>query len=144
MLRRRDWLLLFIADPEGPFSTDQIRVMKGMFLLSKQRCDALQSLYTFEPYDYGPFDKHVYYDLDRLETEGLIVSEPVPHTNRRTFRLTRRGRERVEDLETVVPRAARVAVTEVKELVTSMGFMPLLRYVYEKYPEYAARSVVEH
>jgi hypothetical protein len=69
---RRDWLLLFIGAPGGPYSTDQIRVMKGMFLVSKEGPDDLRDLYNFEPYDYGPFDTTIYHDLDTLELEGLI------------------------------------------------------------------------
>jgi len=52
VLDRQDWLLLFIGAPGGPYQTDQIRVMKGMFLVSKEGPGELRDLYHFEPYAY--------------------------------------------------------------------------------------------
>jgi hypothetical protein len=141
---RGDWLLAFICAPGADrFLTDQIRVMKGMFLLSKEGPPDLRDLYAFEPYDYGPFDKHVYGDLDQLEAEGLIHSETVGGSNRRIFRATPRGQERFAQICASAHPDAMGELRRVKGLVSSMGFMELLLYVYDRHPDYAVSSVID-
>lgn len=142
MLSRDDCLLLFIGLPGGKFYTDQIRVMKGMFLLDKEGPQELQNLYEFEPYDYGPFDTQIYRDLDSLEAQGLIEIRHIAGTNRQVYGLTARGQERADKLMTDAPQSITAAIRAAKELVTSRSFTSLLQYVYSKYPAYAARTVM--
>lgn len=140
MLTRQDWLLLFIGSPGAQFHADQIRIMKGMFLLSKEGPSEVQDLYAFEPYDYGPFDVGIYHDLDAAQAQGLIQSRTVGGTNRRVFQLTSTGEARAAEFRRQASQAALRAVEEVKKLVTSLSFTDLLSYVYERHPEYAVRS----
>lgn len=85
-------------------------------------------------------DKAVYSDLDLLEARGLIASEPVPGTNRRTFRVTSGGRSALDDLRPLLPQESLRAVEEAKSRVAGMGFNELLRYVYAQHPDYAVKS----
>jgi DNA-binding PadR family transcriptional regulator len=144
LVDRRGWLLAFIAAPadNARFLTDQIRIMKGLFLLSKEGPADLRDLYAFEPYDYGPFDKQVYKDLDALEQMGLIASERVPGSNRRSFRTTPQGDHRFDEIRASAKPETLAAVDQAKALVCSMGFMRLLRYVYERHPDFAVSSIV--
>ncbi|MGB2694860.1 MAG: hypothetical protein WBD55_06680 [Dehalococcoidia bacterium] len=142
MLSRDDWLLLFIGIPGGKFYTDQIRVMKGMFLLDKEGPQELRDLYDFRPYDYGPFDTQVYRDLDRLEALGLIEVSQIVGTNRQVYGLTAKGEERMKQVLDEAPQHVVEALRQIKELVTSRHFTSLLQYVYKKYPAYAARTVM--
>ena len=143
MADRREWLLAFIGAPtSGRFQTDQIRIMKGLFLLSKEGPPELRDLYAFEPYDYGPFDKHVYTDLDTLERDGWIDGELVLESRRRVFRVTASGEEQCERIRRTADPSTIRAIDDVKNLVSSIGFMALLRYVYERHPEFAVASVV--
>ncbi len=104
MLRRVDWLLLFIGLPRGKFFTDQIRVMKGMFLLDQGGPQVLRDLYDFRPYDYGPFDTQVYHDLDWLVSQGLVDVSHIVGTNRQVYELTRKGERRMATLLEEAPR----------------------------------------
>ncbi len=140
MTSREQWLLLFIASPNGQYRTDQIRVMKGMFLLSQEVGGELRRLYTFEPYHYGPFNTAVYHDLDFLENAGLISSALASGSNRRLYDLTEKGRKVVAGFEGL-DRAAVETVQAVKRHVTSLSFLDLLRDVYQRYPDYAVKSV---
>jgi DNA-binding PadR family transcriptional regulator len=142
VLDRQDWLLLFIGAPSGPYATDQIRVMKGMFLVSKEGPDELRGLYHFQPYDYGPFDTTIYHDLGALELRGLIRVEPSESTNRRIYRLTRKGQQRTEELTTSARGGSITALRQIKEKVTSLSFLALLNHVYKRYPAYAVKSVL--
>lgn len=140
MTERRDWLLTFIGAPSGGFATDQLRVMKGMFLLSKDGPAELRELYSFRPYDYGPFDAAVYHDLEACEAEGLIQSRPVGG-NRMVYALTPAGESRVDQLRAEVGQETRTAIDQVKKHVTSLSFTELLKQVYTQHPDYAVRSI---
>lgn len=141
MSSRADYLLVFLGLPASQFFTDQIRVMKGMFLLSQEGPQVLRNLYSFEAYDYGPFDTSVYHDLDTLMNNGLIEVEAVPGTNRRVYKMTARGDTEASNVIQTLPRDVLGALQETKRLVTSMSFTKLLEYVYARYPAYASRSL---
>ena len=142
-LRRHEWLLLFLRSPGGPYRTDQIRVMKGMFLLSQEGPGELQNLYRFVPYHYGPFDTTVYQDLDQLENAGLIRSDLVAESRQRSYDLTERGRQFIDRRLSEFNRTGIEAVRNIKHRVTSLSFLDLLNYVYERYPDYAVKSVAK-
>lgn len=135
--------MLFLGSPGGTFHADQIRVMKGMFLLSKEGPSAARNLYAFRPYDYGPFDAQVYQDLDQLAQELLVECEPIdPGSNRKLYRLTARGEQRYRALAASVDTSELNDVREAKRVTTSKSFLGLLEYVYDRYPEYSVRSVL--
>jgi DNA-binding PadR family transcriptional regulator len=142
MIERRDWVLLFIGLSGGPHEVDQIRVMKGMFLFTREGPPLVHDLYNFVPYSYGPFDKELYGDLDRLVIDGLVAAEPVFGTNRRVYRPTERGRAVVAKLLEAAPADAVASLRRIKTEVTSKSFLSLLRDVYSRYPEFAVKSVL--
>ena len=141
MTQPKEWLLIFIGLPGGELPTDQLRVMKGIFLFTKEGPPSVREIYDFAPYDYGPFAPPVYGDLDRLEAEGLIRKSYVIGTNQRVFDLTTRGSQEYQNLISSAPEDALDALREIKTRVTSLGFADLLREIYDKYPYYASRSL---
>ncbi len=141
MLRRQDWLLLFLGAEGGQHLTDQIRVMKGMFLLDRSAGHPAQELYQFDAYAYGPFDSAVYRDLDALQLQGLVHVTRHMGSSRRTYELTDAGRERFAELVESTPPAQFALVQDAKVRVTSLGFEELLEQIYEEYPDYAEKSV---
>jgi len=140
-LRRDEWLLLFIGLPGDRYPTDRIRLMKGLFLFSQQGPVAVGALYDFKPYDYGPFDTRVYRDLDALLADGSVVAEPGPTPGQTLYRLTTPGEGRFSGLLARAPKRAVGQLAEIKQLVTRLGFVELLRDVYQRYPAYAAHSI---
>lgn len=141
MLDRRDALVLFIAAPGGHFPVDQIRVMKGLFLWSQEGPEDAQSMYHFEPYDFGPFDTDVYRDLDGLESEGLLRVEHMPGTRQRRYTLTPKGQLVADQIRANADATRLGQIESIKRSVTSLGFEGLLRDIYQRYPEYATKSV---
>jgi len=143
-MERADWLLLFIGLTGGKYATDQLRVMKGMFLLDQEGPQELRGLYRFQAYDYGPFDSSVYSDLDALNRAALISITHGGGTSRRQYEVTARGSERVVHLQREVTPTALGEVQRVKNTVTSLGFTDLLKKVYRDYPDYAIYSVAKN
>ncbi len=137
-LSRTDWLLVFIDLPQGSFGTDQLRTTKGMFLFAQQ-CGGIDA-YVFEPYDYGPFSRGLYRDLDFLDGDGLIRRIDIVGTNRQIFETTTKGTERVKALLQDAPPPQIECLAEIKKRVTSLNFTDLLTSIYSEYPAYATRS----
>ena len=116
--------------------------MKGMFLLEK-RGGLKPHSYYFEPYDYGPFSVSLYDDLDLLEGKELIERLPRPGRNWSYVRVTDLGIQDTKKLERQAKPEQMQLIQEVRDEVLGKSFTELLRYIYEKYPEYAGKSVFE-
>src|SRR2546426_11848870 len=73
MFPRQELLLTFLA--AGPEPMDPIRIVKGMFIFGQEVPRAWlrgAELYTFEPYNWGPFSSDIYRDLDALRRGDLV------------------------------------------------------------------------
>src|SRR3712207_1481614 len=120
MQPRQQWLLLFLGADGGTFEVDQVRAMKGLFLLSQEPNHPTAGLYRFDPYDYGPFDSRVYRDLDTLRLEGLATVKICPGSTKRVYRLTEEGRRRFEETKRQTSVEDFQAVARAKQRVTSL------------------------
>ena len=141
MLTRQDWLLLVLSkSPGGAMSPVQIQ--KALFLFGQEVGDLIGTeFYTFEPYDYGPFDAAVYVDLRRLMSEGRVRGEWSPGRSWKSYMLTESGRNIVLALEKDVDARLADFLRRVVEWVKGQSFSDLLRSVYAAYPDYAVNSV---
>jgi len=138
-MERKDYLLLFISLPGGRYALDRIRLMKGMFLFAQTGIPGPRERYEFEPYDWGPFSRDVYRDLEALEAAGLLVA--VPEGSRYAeYRVTDLGRQHADALQHGLPTATTKCLAEIKATVTSKSFLELLEYVYQRYSDFAERS----
>jgi hypothetical protein len=158
-LQRRDWLLTFLAvaptgaaPPVQPAAEspvlDPIRVMKGMFLFQNEDApDVVSSLpaapYEFEAYAYGPFTAAIYHDLNELRALGLVQSTPVLGRTYSRWSITESGAAlAAAQVEEIPPERLR-RLRHAKQVVLSKGFAELLRYVYQRHPDYATESVAK-
>lgn len=158
-LHRRDWLLVFLASaPTGPIAPlqpavaspvlDPIRVMKGMFLFQNEDApDVVSPLpaapYEFEAYAYGPFTAAIYHDLNELRSLGLVQSEPVAGRTYSRWSITESGAALAEAKVDEIPADRLRRLRHAKEIVLGKGFAALLRYVYQRHPQYATESVAK-
>jgi len=179
-VNRKDLMLLLLFSPgksgeEAEPIDGRTRLMKLLFLLQKQNDFPIEKvvkqslLYNFQPYNYGPFTKDVYDDIEFLENVGLVKSQvkgeasPADQNEEEkvvedimfgideegsnllfeeeSFKLTDRGKQFVR--EKVLPIVPLSLISKVRELKTKFAKAPLtslLRYVYSSYPEYAQKS----
>src|SRR6266508_4536227 len=137
----RNWLLLFLAGNGHEKPLDPIRLQKGMFLLSKR--GPARDLYSFRPYDWGPFSEEIYRDLDVLEADGLVLSEAVPGRTWRLYRTSREGTRRAQEFASETGKKYADWLLQARRFVTERSFVPLLREIYAAYPEYAGRSKLQ-
>ena len=124
-----------------------------------------QTFTVFEAYDFGPCMDDLYDDVDFSQDIGLIqVSEfstgneyedadeesflknfgirfPKRKT-RRDYSLTASGLEAGAELYAALQDDERERLVQIKKRFNSMPFFDLLRYVYQKYPNFAKKSVL--
>jgi len=138
-MRRRDLLLYFIYIPvKKPNMLSPIQIMKGMFLLRKEL--NLKNFYDFKPYLYGPCSFEIYRDLRELSKEGLIALMP-SSSHWKYYIITSLGIKRCRKIsleENLIDK-----MRDIKRIVMEKSFFELLKYVYNKYPEYAVNSIID-
>jgi hypothetical protein len=75
-----------------------------------------------------------------LMWEGLVRVEGPLGGSRKVYRLTDSGRDRAAAARATVRPATLQSIDATKQLVTSMTFNQLLRYIYGRHPDMATRS----
>lgn len=141
---KSDWLLVLAALKGSAEGLDPIRLQKGMFLFAQQGGAPEVERYDFEPYNYGPMSRELYRDLDHLVHEGLLEATAVSGQTWQRYRANDAGREHAQRLlDEADPDTLNAArrLYEIKRSIVDKGFARLLNDVYDRYPEYAARSV---
>ena len=141
MLARQDWLLLALSkSPCGTMSPVQIQ--KALFRFGQETGGSLGAeFYSFEPYDYGPFDAAIYIDLRQMTSLGYVRGEWSPGRSWENYTITGPGRKAARVLEDDAdPRLAEF-LGRIVAWVRERSFSDLLRSVYAAYPEFAVNSV---
>ena len=141
MLTRQDWLLIALSrSPDGVMSPVQIQ--KALFLFGQEVGASIGTkFYSFEPYDYGPFDAAIYADLRRMTGAGHVRAEWSSERSWKSYTITRSGRNAALVLETDADTRLTEFLGRIVVWVREQSFSDLLRSVYAAYPEFAVNSV---
>jgi DNA-binding PadR family transcriptional regulator len=141
-MKPRDRLLLFLALDGAPEGLDPVRLQKGMFLFSQEAASSEDEKYQFVPYNYGPMSTQIYKDLESLEAQGLVESVPVRGQSWARYSATKEGLIGARDLLAQEPsESAAQRLHAIKREVASKSFSAVLEDVYDRYPQYASKSV---
>lgn len=171
-------LLLYINDKES--IKGAVRLTKMMFLFNEQIAPALkqkgldsENLPDFIAYNYGPFSKDLYDQIDffsRIDficVRDLNEREEMSHVDNivekefidecyededeiksensyREYRITDTGSGYVE--QEILPQITEQQLEllrQYKQKITEMTLKQLLNYVYTRYPEYTDRSLIK-
>jgi len=163
-------LALFYAPSEGEVMEPvrgTTRLQKLLFLLWKEGRfqNQVPDLYNFQAFDYGPCMDDVYDDLSFLEDVGLVQVTEVPSGNefedcderafteafgvalpqpktRKDYSLTERGAQEARKLYDALDEGERMALVGIKSKYNRMPLFALLRYVYQRYPSFARKSLL--
>ena len=122
------------------------RLQKMVFLIQQQfgDTDELPGEYSYIPYDYGPFAKKLYDDLDFLEERGVITENRVTMDDKVVYyySLGQNADEYLNNWSSdEVDRVLDMA-EHIKDQFNEVPLPSLLDYVYSEYPEYAENSVL--
>ena len=138
--------LLYAEDREE--IQGRTRLQKLVFLTQNESAQAEERLpgkYNYVPYDYGPFARDLYDDLDRLKSRKVIVEDPEKMEDGKIKYDYRLGPQADEYLAQV-PKEKFEATLELAQKIKSTWngkeLPDLLDYVYSEYPNYAENSVL--
>ena len=127
------------------------RLQKMVFLLQKElehreQFVGIVPTYEFIPYDYGPFSRDLYDDLDAMidqqfvdDAEESLQSGKVKYI----YEIEDNGQELVESEAKSLEDVHEVlnVAHEIKREYNDMLLSDLIEFVYSEYPDYAERSV---
>jgi len=141
-LQRDEVALVVLSLAEGGAFTP-VQIQKAMFLASDKVSNAFDpdSRYVFQPYDYGPFDRQVYSDMEGLERRRFAEINQGQGSRWRTFAATQRGVIEGQRLAEQLTRDQRSVLEKIVHLVRSLSFNDLVSAIYRAYPHMRERSV---
>lgn len=135
---------------DGESIEGRTRLQKLVFLMQRRLEEnenyPLESTdYDFVPYDYGPFSKELYGDLDALADHKMIESREESLYGDKTkyvYDLKPSGEEFVErQLSQQEAREILELARELKEKYNDILLSDLIEDVYSRYPKYAENSI---
>lgn len=143
-------LALIYADDQEPVQ-GRTRLQKMVFLLQKELKERGKSSmagmeYEFIPYDYGPFSKELYDDLDMMIDQKFVEDTEEPLSSGKVkyvYEIEDAGEELIDSQSKEWQEAAEILelAQEIKKEYNDELLSDLIEYVYSQYPDYAKRSV---
>ncbi len=119
-----------------------VQVQKIFFLIDNNIADDLGGKqFNFAPYDYGPFDKDVYLELNELSKLGFVIIDNPAGTYTRKYSLTNLGVSQGQDELSIYPKRAQKYLEDVVAWVSKLSFAQLVGAVYHAYPEMRVNSI---
>lgn len=115
-----------------------VQVQKSLFLVGK-KLEQEGDFYTFKPYDYGPFSKTIYHDLDTLAIDDYI--EIQGGFRFREYVATDKGIDRAKAAMEQLDGDTQEFVENVVKWTQSLTFTELVTEIYKRYPETKINSV---
>lgn len=143
--------LALISANNGEPIEGRTRLQKMVFLMQKEleqrdQLGAIRLEYDFIPYDYGPFSKGLYDDLDAMIDQEFVEDTEEPLQSGKVkyiYEIEDDGEVLVDSEKETWSDADAIMqlAQEIKEEYNNMLLSELIEYVYSEYPEYAEKSV---
>jgi hypothetical protein len=141
-LSQRQTIMLAALAAESGSVFAPVQVQKLFFLLDQNiAADLGGRQFSFEPYDYGPYDRAVYSELEALARRGLVSIEATAEAGRRKFSLTAPGYQAGQQALKQLSSRAQDYLPRVSSWVRSLSFAELVGAIYKQYPDMKVNSV---
>ena len=145
---RQNFILVGMVASEDfyPVRFTSVQVQKLFFLLDqKVRIELNEKPYfNFEPYDYGPFDKTVYEEVEKLAEHGYVEIKYI-HAYaglRKEYNLTRSGIRVARDKTALYDENLKQIISDsVQRVLSHRSFKSLLMDIYQEYPKMRENSI---
>lgn len=139
---RKEFVLAVLASGGCGVRYTPVQVQKLFFLIDKEIPDLIGGCqFHFEPYNYGPFDKAVYDELETLEDKGYV--EAAFEQTWRNYRLTPEGQEKGDKILDSLSPEAKNYIERASEFVRRLSFKQLVLAIYKAFPEMRENSVFQ-
>lgn len=129
-------IILYVLSIASDNTLSPVQIQKLLFLIDKE-CNIGKHFFKFVAYDYGPFDKTIYNELDELvksDDVDVLISHGV-----RQYKLINHKITQLEFTDDVSEK-----IKQLCEFVKSCSFKELLVDIYKKYPEMAKNTAFPH
>lgn len=139
-MTRRELVLAAMATAGEGASYSPVQLQKLFFMLDREGPHLVGGPhFAFEPYDYGPFDRAVYVEVEQLVSQGLAIAE----TNGRYkhYTLTPSGLSAGRQAAAHLSAQARSYIDGLAVWVRSLTFQQLVGAIYERHPDMRAKSI---
>jgi len=142
LTHRQSTVLAALASRRGA-AYAPVQVQKLFFLLDENIAEAMGGKqFAFEPYDYGPFDKAVYQELDALAADGLVqIAHHGSSAGSRRYSLTPAGQECGELALMEYDEESQEFIAQLADWVRSLSFPQLVGSIYKAYPHMREKSI---
>jgi uncharacterized protein len=142
-LTPRQAMVLAALATESGAEFAPVQVQKLFFLIDENVSVAFGGKqFSFEPYDFGPFDSAVYQELDVLARMGLVrIESRGPSAGHRRYVLTPAGQEIGAANLSSMNANLRDYIGRVGSWVRSLSFAQLVGSIYKAYPRMRVNSV---
>jgi hypothetical protein len=138
----RQSLVLAVLASRDFMALAPVQAQKLFFLLDKKIPEEIGGpQFHFAPYDYGPFDRAVYDELDALARQGLVVIERTPWADKRRYSVTAEGQKLGRDVLAKMTPRAQDFIGRTAEWVKATPFAKLVGAVYQEFPEMRVNSI---
>ena len=141
MTSRQAFMLAALSAAERRSFTP-VQVQKLFFLIDRNVAKAIGGTqFDFHPYNYGPFDRAVYDELDRLSVGGSVTV--LRENSWRSYSLTAEGQKVGEEYFQRLDAGVQDYVKRAASFVLSLDFTQLVSAIYRAYPDMKANSVFQ-
>ncbi|QIO25564.1 type II toxin-antitoxin system antitoxin SocA domain-containing protein [Haloarcula sp. JP-L23] len=147
-MKDRTLLTLALLDAQNESGIEgRTRLQKLLFLIQQrldQREESFDKGYDFVAYDYGPFSKEIYQDIDYLIERGFLAEHARKLDDgiiKYEYNLTEKGEDYIEESFPELGERHEV-VQDVTNEFANEELQNIIDYVYSRYPEYAENSVL--
>ena len=141
-MRRSDYALAVLSAAGEQASFSPVQVQKLFFILDREIPNLVGGPYfAFEPYDFGPFDKDVYREIEILELDDRV--EQSGGGSYRRYSLTTAGLTEGRTLLAGLQAPVRDYIAEIAAWVRSLSFSQLVSAIYRDYPEMKEKSIFQ-
>ncbi|MFM7631049.1 MAG: hypothetical protein ACKO43_04475 [Alphaproteobacteria bacterium] len=138
-MNKQEILLLSLS---GGYKFSPVQVQKLLFLVDKNLpSTAGAPFFNFQPYDYGPFDKDIYLELEKLSKDGLVEIYHDTFLSHRLYALTPQGCKKAQELTEKFDEKNVDYIKKLSEFVRGLSFRDLVSAIYKAYPETKVNSV---
>jgi uncharacterized phage-associated protein len=138
---KKDIILIALASGKDVVFSP-VQIQKLLFLIDKTIPNLQGSpFFNFVPYDFGPFDKEIYWTLEELKSSGDVVIDYNPAYRMRRYKATEQGYARGEKLINSLNGSIGEYIKRLSSFVRSLSFGQLISAIYRSYPEMKSNSI---
>jgi len=142
LTRRQDFMLAVLSSLERTVSFTPVQLQKLFFLIDREASGLVEGPhFNFVAYDYGPFDRAVYDELDYLA--GLSLVHIIPSGRYRVYAPSANGLSYASKEFARLSPIARSYIQRCAEWVRSLNFQQLVTAIYNHYPDMKKNSIFQ-